>query len=210
MIAKVKVTNGSTFGFMTVAVAIQPKLMVASKLPRGTWTQVGCKRWWETLSGKERYTKGMPPFVYLTCKISIVGSSCIGALIKQTANQTMDDNFGETVKLISILSSARYKPLLADHCVQSTVSSYVRFARYGGKGVTQMEAELCGLQIHSSMLSFSHNQLASWNSQSDAHGSPDAINQKGAIWVKPSIGNYYKAPLTICGHGLTVKCLRLL
>lgn len=36
MIAKVKVTNGSTFGFMTVAVAIQPKLMVPSKLPRGT------------------------------------------------------------------------------------------------------------------------------------------------------------------------------
>lgn len=99
-------------------------------------------------------------FVYLMCKISIVGSSCIGALIKQTANQTMDDNC-ETVKLVSTLSSARYKPLLADHCVQNTVSSYVRFGRYGGKGVTQMEAELCGLQIHSSMLSFSHNQLAS-------------------------------------------------
>lgn len=69
MIAKV-VTNGSTFGFLTVAVAIQLKLMVPSKLPERKVNPGGMQK-----VMRDTVLEGEVQKICLICKISIVESS---------------------------------------------------------------------------------------------------------------------------------------
>ena len=74
----------------------------------------------------------------------------------------------------------RYNPWLAESCelyvrVQCIVSSYVRLASYSKKGVTQREAELCGLSTHWCH-HFPQNSLAEIASQT-------AVEYKGNWWL---------------------------